>query len=162
MLPPVHIPTSTLFDYLDNRSKLAPQARQQLDITGLTDEIRKHPDQPENLYLLAEAYLKTGKVDEARNTIAELDKLSVGRFPDDDRSWCIARSLPYVRRRDPALPGCSASESWLGRSKVRPCGCLLPEAPLFPGAQRCRPGFRRRTQRRCLPGFARRYLCASR
>jgi tetratricopeptide (TPR) repeat protein len=73
-------PYEHLFDYLDNRSKLAPQARQQLDITGLTDEIRKHPDQPENLYLLAEAYLKTGKVDEARNTIAELDKLSVGDF----------------------------------------------------------------------------------
>jgi len=70
------LPYEHLFDYLDNRSKLAPQAREQLDITELTDETRKHPDQPENLYLLAEAYLKSGKVDEARSTIAQLDKIS--------------------------------------------------------------------------------------
>ncbi len=70
------LPYEHLFDYLDNRSKLAPQAQEQLDITELTDETRKHPDQPENLYLLAEAYLKSGKVDEARNTIAQLDKIS--------------------------------------------------------------------------------------
>jgi len=73
-------PYEHLFDYLDNRSKLAPQAQEQLDIAELTDEIKKHPDQPENLYLLAEAYLKSGKADEARSTIAQLDKLSAGDF----------------------------------------------------------------------------------
>ena len=69
-------PYEHLFDYLDNRSKLAPQAQTQSDITQLQDEISKHPDQPEDLYLLAEAYLKSGKTGEAKDTIAQLDKLT--------------------------------------------------------------------------------------
>ncbi|MGA9240929.1 MAG: tetratricopeptide repeat protein [Silvibacterium sp.] len=69
-------PYEHLFDYVDNRSKLDSQARDQLDIAELTDETKKHPDQPENLYLLAEAYLKAGKVEEARSTIAQLDQIS--------------------------------------------------------------------------------------
>ena len=69
-------PYEHLFDYVDNRSKLAPRAREQMDIAELNDEIKKHPDQPEDLYMLAEAYLKSGKPDEARQAIAELDKLS--------------------------------------------------------------------------------------
>jgi tetratricopeptide (TPR) repeat protein len=73
-------PYEHLFDYLDNRSKLAPQAQNQLDITQLHDEISKHPDQPEDLYLLAEAYLKSGKTAEAKDTIAQLDKLSGGDY----------------------------------------------------------------------------------
>ncbi len=73
-------PYEHLFDYLDNRSKLAPQAQNQFDITQLHDEISKHPDQPEDLYLLAEAYLKSGKTAEAKDTIAQLDKLSAGDY----------------------------------------------------------------------------------
>jgi tetratricopeptide (TPR) repeat protein len=73
-------PFEHLFDYLDNRSKLAPGARNQLDLAELTDQAEKHPGQPENLYLLAEAYLKSAKIDEAKNTIAQLDKLSVGDY----------------------------------------------------------------------------------
>jgi tetratricopeptide (TPR) repeat protein len=73
-------PYEHLFDNLDNRSKLAPQAQNQYDITQLQDEISKHPDQPEDLYLLAEAYLKTGKKAEAKDTIAQLDKLSAGDY----------------------------------------------------------------------------------
>jgi len=73
-------PYEHLFDYLDNRSQLAPGARAQLDIAELSDEIKKHPDQPESLYLLAEAYLKSGKVAEARSTIADLDKMSAGDY----------------------------------------------------------------------------------
>ena len=65
-----------LFDYLDSRSKLDPRARNQMDIAEITDQLRAHPDQPEGLYLLAEAYLKAGKVDEAKATIAQLDKVS--------------------------------------------------------------------------------------
>jgi tetratricopeptide (TPR) repeat protein len=69
-----------LFDYLDSRSKLAPGAREQLDVADLTEQIKKHPDQPEALYLLTEAYLKAGKLDEARNTLAQLDKVSSGDY----------------------------------------------------------------------------------
>ena len=73
-------PFEHLFDYLDSRSQLAPGARNQLDLTELVEETKKHPDQPENLYMLAEAYLKAGNVDDARNTIAQLDKLSSGDY----------------------------------------------------------------------------------
>ncbi len=73
-------PYEHLFDYLDNRSRLAANARDQLDLTGLTEELKKHPDQPEDLFMLAEAYLKGGKPDDARSTIAQLDKLSAGDY----------------------------------------------------------------------------------
>ena len=73
-------PYEHLFDFLDNRSNLAPQARTQQDISQLQAEISKHPDQPEDLYLLAEAYLKSGKTVDAKDTITQLDKLSAGDY----------------------------------------------------------------------------------
>src|SRR4029077_845156 len=47
-------PYQHLFDYLNNRSALTPQARTQMDLAQLTEQIQKHPDQPQDLYLLAE------------------------------------------------------------------------------------------------------------
>ena len=73
-------PYQHLFDYLENRSNLAPQARAQLDLTELIEQIQKHPDQPQDLYLLAETYLKLGKLEEARKTIAQLDQISAGDY----------------------------------------------------------------------------------
>lgn len=73
-------PYQHLFDYLDNRSALSAQDRTELDLTELTAQIEKHPGQPQDLYLLAEAYLKLAKVDEARKTIAQLDQLSSGDY----------------------------------------------------------------------------------
>ncbi len=73
-------PYQHLFDYVDNRSSLSRQDRTQLDLTQLTEEVSKHPDQPQNLYLLAETYLKLGKPEEARKTIAQLDQLSSGDY----------------------------------------------------------------------------------
>jgi tetratricopeptide (TPR) repeat protein len=69
-----------LFEYLDNRSRLAGRARDRLDLNNMIEESKKHPDQPEVLYLLASAYLKSGQVDDARNTIAELDKVTASDF----------------------------------------------------------------------------------
>ncbi len=69
-------PYQHLFDYLDNRSKLAAGAQQQLDINELIEEAKRHPNRPENLYLLAEAYLKSGDVENAKSTIAQLDQLA--------------------------------------------------------------------------------------
>ena len=78
--PPGPYPYEHLFDYLDSRSKLEAGAREQQDLDQLKEDIKKHPDQPQNLYMLAEAYLKAGKVDEARTAIAQLDALSSGDF----------------------------------------------------------------------------------
>jgi tetratricopeptide (TPR) repeat protein len=73
-------PYQHLFDYLNNRSALTPQDRTQLDLAQLTDQIQKHPDQPQDLYLLAETYLKLGKREEAMKSVAQLDQLSSGDY----------------------------------------------------------------------------------
>ncbi len=73
-------PNEHLFDYLDTRAKLDPRARNQMDIAEITEQLRSHPDQPEGLYLLAEAYLKAGRVDEAKSTIARLDQISTNNY----------------------------------------------------------------------------------
>ena len=73
-------PYQHLFDYLDNRSALSPQERTQLDVSELTEQIQKHPGQPQDLYLLSETYLKVGKLDEARQTIAQLDQISADDY----------------------------------------------------------------------------------
>src|SRR5205085_2891322 len=44
------------------------------------NQLQKHPEQPQDMYLLAEAYLKLGNLDEARKTIAQLDQLSSGDY----------------------------------------------------------------------------------
>ncbi len=73
-------PYQHLFDYVNNRSSLSSKDRTQLDLTQLTQEVTKHPDQPQNLYLLAETYLKLGNVGDARKTLAQLDQLSAGDY----------------------------------------------------------------------------------
>ena len=55
-------PYQHLFDYLDNRSNLTGKQRTELDLTELAEQIQKHPDQPENFYLLAEGNLKLGEL----------------------------------------------------------------------------------------------------
>lgn len=74
------LPYQHLFDYLDNRSRLDLGAKQQLDLSDVADEVKKHPDQPQSLYILAEAYLKTGNVEKGRSTIERFDQLSPGDF----------------------------------------------------------------------------------
>lgn len=73
-------PYQHLFDYLDNRSNLSGKEKTELDLTELANQIQKNPDQPQNLYLLAEGYLKLGKGAEARSAIDEMEKLSGGDF----------------------------------------------------------------------------------
>ena len=73
-------PYQHLFDYLNNRSTLAPQAKTQLDLAELNENIKQHPDQPQDLYLLAETYLKLGQRDAALNAITQLDRLSAADY----------------------------------------------------------------------------------
>jgi tetratricopeptide (TPR) repeat protein len=69
------LPFQHIFDYLNARSELDPTRRSELDIADLTNEIKVHPDQPQDLYFLAEAYLKSGNIDSAKATITRLDQL---------------------------------------------------------------------------------------
>jgi tetratricopeptide (TPR) repeat protein len=73
-------PYQHFFDYLDNRAALSARERAQLDLAQLTEQIQKHPDQPQDPYLLAETYLKLGKVEDARKAIAQLDQLSASDY----------------------------------------------------------------------------------
>jgi len=73
-------PYQHLFDYLDNRSKLSSQQRTELDVAELREQIKAHPGQPQDLYLLAETYLKLGKVGDAQKTITELDAISADDY----------------------------------------------------------------------------------
>ena len=73
-------PYQHLFDYLDNRSQLTAKERTTLDITELNTRIQKNPGQPQDLYLLAEAYLKLGKRQQALDAIAQLDQVSSGDY----------------------------------------------------------------------------------
>jgi len=67
-----------LFHYLDQRSQLSSGARDRQDLSELLDQVKKHPGQPEVLYMLAQAYLRAGDVADARGAIAQLDQVKAG------------------------------------------------------------------------------------
>jgi tetratricopeptide (TPR) repeat protein len=73
-------PYQNLFDYVGTRSNLSEHDRAEMDVKQITDEITKHPDQPQNLYLLAEANLKLGKTADARDAVSQLDQMSKGDY----------------------------------------------------------------------------------
>jgi len=70
------VPYQHLFDYVDNRTKLSAHERSQLDLSELNEQIKKHPGQSQDLYLLAETYLKLGEQTKAKEIIAQLDQVS--------------------------------------------------------------------------------------
>ncbi len=73
-------PYEHLFDYLNNRSTLSQNARNELDLNQVVEEVKKHPEQPQDLYLLSKAYLKLGRIDDAKATIRKLDELSASDY----------------------------------------------------------------------------------
>lgn len=79
-VPPKAFAYEDLFDYLENRSKLSAHARNHQDLSDLQEQLKKHPNQPEVLYLLARTYLRTGQIDNARATIAQLNKVKAGDY----------------------------------------------------------------------------------
>ena len=77
---PLPYPFQHLYDYLGQRANLSPQQKTQIDLDQLEHEVKVHSGQPQNLYFLAETYLKLGRVDDAKQAIAQLDQLSQGDF----------------------------------------------------------------------------------
>jgi tetratricopeptide (TPR) repeat protein len=73
-------PFQHLFDYLENRAQLSSAERNQLDVTELQKQIKAHPGRPQDLYLLAEAYFKLGRKDEAQQAISQLDQISADDY----------------------------------------------------------------------------------
>ena len=73
-------PFQNLFEYLNQRSELPPPEQAKNDLGDLLEEVKRRPEEPKSLYLLAEAYLKLGQVDDAKQTVAKLDQISGGDF----------------------------------------------------------------------------------
>ncbi len=69
-------PLQNFFDYLDRRGGLTPEKKNDADLHELEAEVGQHPDRPRSLYLLAEAFLKVNRVDDAMEVIRRLDTLS--------------------------------------------------------------------------------------
>jgi len=77
---PLPFPFQHIFAYLDQRADLTPQQQTRIDVEELEKEVKAHSDRPQTLYFLAEAYLKLGRVEDARKVIAQLDQVSQGDF----------------------------------------------------------------------------------
>ena len=71
-------PFRDFFKYLNQKFDLPPQERIEIDLRELVELAERHPNEPRTLYLLAETYLRLGRVEEARKTLAELEKASRG------------------------------------------------------------------------------------
>lgn len=77
---PEPYPYEHIFDYVGERAGFAPQQKAQLDLEQLEQETKLHSENPRNYYLLAEACLKLGKIEEAKQALTQVDQLSQGDF----------------------------------------------------------------------------------
>lgn len=73
-------PFQHLFDYLSQRISLPAESRAEIELEELEREVERRPNQPRNLYLLAESYLKLGRREEGLKAVQQLDQLSGGDF----------------------------------------------------------------------------------
>src|SRR5207249_4507111 len=63
---------------LSQRSGLPESNRAEVELRELRQQVERHPENPRDLYLLAEAHLKLGQADDARKAVQKLDRLSGG------------------------------------------------------------------------------------
>jgi tetratricopeptide (TPR) repeat protein len=77
---PLPFPFQHIFAYLDQRTDLTPQQQTQVDVEELMKEAKAHSDRPQTLYFLAEAYLKQGRVEDAKKVVAQIDQVSQSDF----------------------------------------------------------------------------------
>ncbi len=77
---PAPYPLQHFFDSVQRRATLSPDQKAEVDLRALEAEARQHPDRPRTFHLLAEAYLKVGRVEDGLKTIERLDALSGGDF----------------------------------------------------------------------------------
>ncbi|MBZ5544682.1 MAG: tetratricopeptide repeat protein [Acidobacteriia bacterium] len=71
-------PLQHLYEFVGRRAELPPQARAELDLNELQTEAQRHTGRPNTLYLLAEAYFKRGRNEEALQSVEQLDRVSGG------------------------------------------------------------------------------------
>jgi tetratricopeptide (TPR) repeat protein len=69
-------PYQNLIEYAGQRESLPPKARLELDLKALQEQIKSHPPEPQDLYMLAETQMKLGHRDEAMKAVSQLEQLS--------------------------------------------------------------------------------------
>jgi tetratricopeptide (TPR) repeat protein len=70
------IPYQNIFEFASRRESLAPQARLELDLKTLEAELKRHPADPQDLYMLAETQMKLGHREESLAAIGQLEQVS--------------------------------------------------------------------------------------
>jgi tetratricopeptide (TPR) repeat protein len=70
------IPYQNFFEFASRRESLAPQARLELDLRTLEEQVKRHPADPQDLYMLAEMQMKAGHREEAIAAIGRLEQAS--------------------------------------------------------------------------------------
>jgi tetratricopeptide (TPR) repeat protein len=73
-------PLQNFFEHIGRRGDLSPAERSQADLGDIEAEVKQHPDRPRSLYQLAEAYFKVNRIDDAKSTLARLNRVSSGDF----------------------------------------------------------------------------------
>lgn len=69
-------PFQNFLGALNERASLPPRQKAEVDLQELLNADAHNPNDPRNLYLLAETYLKLGRLADARQRIAQLDQAS--------------------------------------------------------------------------------------
>ena len=72
----VPMPYENFFEFASRRESLPPKARLELDLKTVQEQVKSHPTDPEDLYMLAEAQMRLGHRDEATATLGQLEQVS--------------------------------------------------------------------------------------
>ena len=70
------IPYQNIFEFASRRESLAPRARLELDLKTLEEQIKRHPSDPQDLYMLAETQMKLGHREDSLAAIGQLEQVS--------------------------------------------------------------------------------------
>ncbi|HEV2498557.1 MAG TPA: tetratricopeptide repeat protein [Terriglobia bacterium] len=72
------MPFQDFFATVQQKVSLSPEQQAEVDLKGLEESVKQHPDQPRLIYLLAETYLKLGQTSAAGGELAHLCQVSSG------------------------------------------------------------------------------------
>jgi tetratricopeptide (TPR) repeat protein len=70
------LPYQNFFEFASRRESLPPKARLELDLKTLEAELKRHPSDPQDLYMLAETQMKLGHRGEAMAALGQLEQVS--------------------------------------------------------------------------------------
>jgi tetratricopeptide (TPR) repeat protein len=69
-------PFQNFFEFASRRETLPPKERLELDLKTLQAELKQHPSDPENLYMLADTQMKLGHLEEGMCALGRLEQAS--------------------------------------------------------------------------------------